>query len=340
MKQPLSDSIENYLGWRASQDFSKGTIRNERSTLTRFLAVVGNIGVHQIRDRHVTKFFEVAGQGRAAGSVRNDHQRLKVFFEWCRHTRRMDVDVDPLYGRRAPKKRHRERHRIPVTRFGELLDTAGDSDPRNRALVALLLYTLARDKEVSDLRVGDLDLDRGYVRVRVHKSRLEDDLPVSAELDREMRLWLTTYTESVGLLQDHYYLVPARSWAGTQGEHGRFESRHFIYRPQMPLNNMAKIIKPFLAAVDVPTVDQYGNNSGEGAHTIRRSGARALFDTLSSPGGYDQPLRVVQSMLHHRTQATTEIYLGITADRRTRDELLRGQNMYPDLRGTVIPLAR
>ena len=69
--------------------------------------------------------------------------------------------------------------------FGELLDAAEERDPRDRALCALLLYTLGRDSEVTDLRIRDLDLTGGWLKVRIHKTGAEDTLPVSAELDAE-----------------------------------------------------------------------------------------------------------------------------------------------------------
>lgn len=341
MKQHLNEAIADYLGWRASQDYSKGTLRNERSCLSRFMAVVGNIGVHNIKDRHVTRFFEESGKTRAASSMANDQLCLGRFFTWARHTKRMAQDNDPLYGRRLPKPRKRERYRIHVSRFPHLLEIAGASDARNRALAAVLLYTLCRDQEAADLRVGDVDLEAGYITMRVHKSRIEDRMPISAELDSELRLWLTHYTVEVGPLQDHYHLLPARKSTGLWHlETGKIGGHTCEYLPQRKMGAAGRVLRPILEEVGVPVVDMNGKNAYEGAHTLRRSGARALFDGLVAMG-YDQSLRVVQSMLHHSSQTTTEAYIGITADRRTRDDLIKGRTMYANAQsGSVISLAR
>lgn len=340
MREDLSSAVDNYLGWRASQGYSKSTLRNERSCLTRFLATVGNIGVHQIKDRHVTRFAEESGKTRAASSMANDQMCLGRFFDWARHTKRMSQDNDPMYGRRLPRAVKRERYRIHVTDFPRLLDLAEESDPRNRALTAVLLYTLCRDQEAADLRIGDVDLQAGYITMRVHKSRREDRMPISAELDQELRRWLTHYTLESGPLQDHHHLLPARKSTGLHhNELGKIAGHTCEYLPQRKMGQAGRSLKPILERLGVPMVDHHGKNTYEGAHTLRRSGARALFDHLVSIG-YDQSLRVVQSMLHHSSQVTTETYIGITADRRTRDDLIKGRCMYASPDGTVISIAR
>lgn len=334
MRQQLSDAIEDYRSWRKSQDMAKGTLANDKVILTRFLTTVGNIYVGNITERHVTQFFTEAAKTRRPSSLKNDHQILSGFFAWARHTKRMGQDADPMFGRRLPKVRQRERHRIHVSDFPRMLEIAAERDHRDRAMVALLLYTLARDIEVTGLRVGDVDLKAGHIIMRVPKSHLEDAMPISAELDHEIRLWLTAYTEAVGELQPSYFLLPKRSARLTHRDPktGRVTGVEFMYHPEERMGPAGKPLRPILEAVGVPVTDEQGKPLWEGAHTLRRSGARALFDHLAVEG-YDQPLRVVQAMLHHKSIKDTERYIGISADRRTRDELIKGQRMYPAVYG-------
>lgn len=339
MKQELSPAIEDYLRFRHSQDYSKHTLAVDRQVLKKFLATVGNIWCHQIADKHVTRHFDAATKTRAAHALGNDYGVLGRFFAWARHTGRMPVDCDPMYGRRRPQPVRKERNRVHVTDFSRLLDEAGKISPRDRALIAVLLYTLMRDSELCSLRIRDLDLQSGSLNVRVHKSRLEDRMPVSLELDREMRRWLTTYTEQVGHLDPGYFLIPARGVSPVHNELGRIAHHKSIYRPTKPVTNLARLVKPALHKIGFETVKLDGSPANEGAHTIRRSGARALFDALVD-GGYDHSLRVVQSMLHHSSVQMTERYIGITADRRSRDELVRGREMYPSTSGRVVQIAR
>lgn len=327
MRQELSPAIEDYIRFRSSQDYSKGTLNLDRQVLKRFLAINGNLWCHAITERHVERHFEEASKSRKAASLKNDHGVLVRFFKWARHTGRMAPDSDPMFGRRQPKAIVRERNRVPVTKFDHLLDEAERNEPRNRALVALMLYTLLRDGEITDLRIRDVDLEGGWLTARIHKSRLEDRVPISSELDSELRKWLTAYTKAVGVLHPHYFLVPSRAVAPVRDDGGRITHHDSHYRPEKGIRASGRVVSPILERIGFPITDENGKPCGEGAHTIRRSGARALFDDLSR-NGYDHALRIVQSVLHHASTVQTERYLGVTADRRSRDEIIRGKPMY------------
>ena len=340
MHQSLSDAIEDYERWRRSQHIGKQTIRNEASILRRFLSVNGNIQCRQIGDIHVTRHMEDAAKTRSPESMRLDHTVLATLFEWMRHTKRMASDCDPMYGRRPPRTVRKERNRLHVSAFPAVLDAAEAKTPRDRALVATIMYTLLRDQDVADLRIRDLDLNAGYLMCRIRKTRQEDRLPVSAELDTEMRKWLTHYTEQVGELKPHYYLIPRIKPVPIQGgERARFTHTLTLLRPEERFARGGKVVQAALRNAGFPVTDSDGESLREGSHTLRRSGARALFDQLVADG-YDGALRVVQAMLHHSSVEQTERYIGITADRRTRDDLLRGKQMYRFGGGEVVSLVR
>lgn len=337
MREELSPAIEAYMRHRTSQNYSKGTLKVDRQVLTKFLAVTGNIYCHQITHRHVERHFEEVSKTRQAASLKNDHGVLVRFFKWARHTGRMPVESDPMFGRRQPKAVKRERNRLHVTRFNELLEAAEERDPRDRALCALLLYTLGRDSEVTDLRIRDLDLSAGWLKVRIHKTGQEDTLPVSSELDAEMRRWLTHYAKIARGLEPWHYLVPARGVFPIKDDRGRILKHESTYRPDKKIGGAGRIVNPILEKIGFPVVDENGKPCGEGSHTIRRSGARAFFDALVE-GGYDHALRVTQSLLHHASVTMTEHYLGLSADRRSRDDIVRGKMMYSVSQENVLQL--
>lgn len=327
----LSDAIDDFILFRRSMDLAKATLRADESTLRQFMAQTGNIWVHSISTTHVAHFFTEGARTRQPQSQRNDHARLQVFFEWARKTGRMPRDHDPLYGRRVPRAAKKERRRVPVAKFPALLDAAGDRDPRDRVAIALLLYTLGRDSEISDLRIRDVALDSGYIHMRIHKTREEDLMPICAELDQELRHWLTFYSQQVGFLEPGHVLVPSRQTSPIYDNGRIVGATTHSYVPTKQAVQLAKIAKPALTAIGFMD----NNTDREGAHTIRRSGARALFDQLAA-NGYDRALRLVQSMLHHASIGTTEKYIGVTADRRSRDEIIRGQVLFPT--GDVVNL--
>lgn len=338
MREQLSDAIDNYLRFRRSQDYAENTVRSDQQVLKRFLSVNGNVWMHVIGERHVERHFEEVSRTRKNATLRNDHGVLDRFFKWARHTRRMPMDANPMFGRRQPKSIQRERNRVHVTQFPRLLDAAERRSPRDRILIALLLYTLMRDSEVTDLRLRDIDLEGGWITARIKKSRLEDRMPICEELDFELRKWLTTYTEHVGVLEPSYFLTPARDVRPIHDGRGRISGHHQGFKPLKRIATAGRIVVPVLDDIGFPVLGADGKPCGEGAHTIRRSGARALFDDLSMH--HDYASRVVQSMLHHASVKETERYLGITADRRSRDEIIRHKRMYAASDENVVRLAR
>jgi len=340
MRQELSDAIEDYLSLRKSQDYSKRTLANERTVLKRFLSVNGNLWVHQISEVHAVRHFEKASQTRSSGALQLDHTVLGQFFTWARQTRRMPQDARPLAMMRRPKARKRERMRLSPSQFPVLLDIASEIGARERAIVATLLYTLARDQEIANIRIADVSLETGYIRTQVTKSYTEDMMPICSELDAELRTWLSQYAATVGHLHPHYYLLPRRRSVGlVKAERGLIVGHNWAYVPEAKIGRLGRVVGNVLERYGWEMVDPVsGRRNMEGAHTIRRSGARALFDRLVD-GGYDRSLRIVQSMLHHASLAQTEHYIGITADQRSRDDILRGQIMFPVDNENVLQLS-
>lgn len=338
-RQQLTEAVDTYVRFRETNNYSRNTVKMDRQVLTRFLATAGNIYCHSISGQHVTAYFEAVAPTRGAASQSLDHTVLKGFFAWCRGTKRMAVDQDPMFGRRRPQPMTVERYRVPVHEFGRLLDLAEERTPRDRMLCAMILYTFMRDSEVTSLRIGDIDLDGGWILATIHKSKLQDRVPICSELDSELRAWLTHYTEVVGYLDPGYFLIPSR-WGSPIFEPGSnkiigHESR---YKPTKALAGAgARVVNPILSKMGVSLTDSQGKSKKEGAHTLRRSGARAFFDELVE-NGYDHGLRIVQSMLHHASIKDTERYIGITADRRSRDEIVRGRTMYARAGENVVPL--
>lgn len=340
-QQLLEEARQDYYHWKKVSGVSPNTLKNIDHTLRRLMACSGNIYCHQITERTVQRFLEEMSRTQQSSTVANHFGILGGFLDWCRHTKRVKGDHDPMYGMRSPKRIKKERERVNPAHFPEILEAAGRRSPRDRAAVAVLLYTLARDSEAREFRIGDVDLESGYILARITKSHLEDRVPICAELDTELRSWLTYYTSRVGPLQPHYRLLPARRPPAIRDETtGQFSpSDSEVLRPTDRVATLSRVVNPALADIGFTVTTPGQRQVYEGAHTLRRSGARALFDRLVSES-YDGALRVVQSMLHHSSVQTTEHYLGITSDRHARDQLIKGRPMYARPTGDVVRLAR
>jgi integrase len=328
----LSDAIEQYLAFQKSNGLRPATIRSHGHILRRLYLVAGDVYPASINDAHINAYFQTSAASRAAASLGIDHSTLNRFFAWCIRSRLIRSQDNPMAGRKAPKPMPVERDRVAMKDFPRLLDAAGSHHPRDRIVVALGLYLFLRGSEVCDLRIGDLSLDAGEIRTRMFKTSEVDVMPISEELDTELRVWLRYYSTEQGPLNPSWFLAPAKrppKWAGgnTRGL-DRITDRLLV--PLRKIVKVEDIPKRALEDIGYQIRGTDGVSRREGMHTLRRSGARARFDTLRDRG-YDGALRHVQTMLHHKNSTETERYIGLTLDRVKRNELVKGLPMYPSL---------
>jgi integrase len=350
----LSEAVEDYLNLRRAR-FSRSTVQNETFVLRRFVANVGDIQVRHLRPEHVEKWFYGVNGVMSGHRTRDGHDRegvqasthnyyrsrLKSFFGYCSQrglTRNVLLQqVTPM---RLPIK---DRLQPGPEMLWVMLE--GEQCPRDRAILATAMNTGLRSSSITDLRVGDVDLDNLTLHVRIPKSKMEDSMPMTSDLANELRHWLVTYrtnciqAESPVEVLDTHYLFPGRTgpryrWR-TQPDGRRVQYQvPSRWRPEGPARKIHEVAQAALHRVGLPTTH-------EGIHTIRRAVARLYFDELVHAGGYDGALRQVSSLLHHSNSVTTERYLGLSRERRARDESLRGKSLLgprPGSGATVTPI--
>lgn len=345
----IADAVEDYLTYRRSR-FADTTVTQEGYVLRRFAEAIGNIQIRHLHADHVTDWFYGSG-GLMQAHVTRDRRarepiqasthnyyrnRLASFFRYCaqRGWLRDDLlrEVTPMTMLR------RERLQPGPRKLLDLLDVA--ATPRDRAYIAVGINTALRSNEMLRIRVRDIDLAAGSLFVTISKTNEEDVLPVSADLDGELRRWLVTYQKDLGRrLDSDDFLFPARRGGRYQWHRESDGTRERTRTPQSwapdrPMTHAARVVQEALAAVGLPT-------RGEGSHTLRRGVARAMFDDLTTQVGYDAALRTVSALLHHKSAATTEHYLGLSSERQRRDEALRGKpflSRMVDRDANVLPL--
>jgi integrase len=272
--------------------------------------------------RHAEKFqTQLMVAGRKPATINNRLDMLSSFSRWLVANQMCPAHFTATV-RTVPVPK-RARLRIPVTEFQRLLDMT--DRPDRRIAVALGLFLFVRSGEMQTLRVGDVDLQQGTVSVVVHKTNDFDEMPICAELDVELRQWLMVYAHDIGRpLHPGDYLVP-----GSANRPGWMERPEVgNYRPDRIMRKPFAHIQPALKACG------YEVRAGEGMHTLRRSGARALYDALvegriGDPAARDDALRQVMTMLHHASVQTTEHYIGLERDRQKRDLTIKGKSFLP-----------
>lgn len=331
----LEDAAEAYLLHRKTQ-VAHNTWLADQAALTRLVRLLGStVEVRAVAAPDIDRYVaDMAGCNPSSRNLRV--RKIKQFFDYAQ--RRGWVTENPVE-RRPEREVEADPLFIPRERFPELL--AGAGNPRDRAVVACGLYLFLRGGEMQTLRVSDIQ--PGFTRIKTtqHKTGGRDVMPVCAELGQELRSYLRWYTDKVPDLDGQAYLLPAtrrvmvmpHSYPG-DGKFRRFEGEDRVI-PHVPVPKPHRIIQRALEGIGMPTFRQ-------GGHTLRRSGARALFDRLREEEGVDGALQTVKSMLHHESVTMTERYLGVTPERDRRDTRLAGKPMFDTGHpvDNVVPLRR
>ena len=335
-RKPLvSEARKEYEYHLIARGLAPNTIKTAVQVLNRWITINGDIRVDQIRGPQIDRFF---AQGGWAPKTQNLYLSILKggFFPFCRRMGYMPKDFDPTEGWRNVRTQASEKLWIPVEEFPALLDACDNT--RDRAVLALGMYTFMRGGEIKTLRVQDIDLRNFTMTIQRWKTKEADVLPITMELAKELDAWMRDYKRKMGFtLRPEWFLVPARTCTVPIWDYDRrvvvSHSEESALKPTVPLGKPYDCVKRALRTLGY-------DDLGAGVHVLRRSGARALFDRLRNEG-YDGALRRVASMLGHKETKTTEIYLGLSLEREQRNELLAGQYMFPQAKqATVVALKK
>lgn len=213
----LSESLDQYLSIRAAH-LAPTTLANDQALLRKFVREVGDPQTHLLTAQKVESWFAQEALRQKASSYNKVRTRVQGFTAFC--TRRGWLTSDPLAEVRTRRVQRVERLRLSANQLRELV--ANTDNPRDRAMLATACNTGLRASDLTGLRIGDVDLDGGLIRVAIKKTGDLDWLPITADLEPELRTYLRWYTEqrmpNAVDLQD--FLFPAlgpifTSWEGT-----------------------------------------------------------------------------------------------------------------------------
>jgi integrase len=330
VKHTLDDLITAWCRSQESQGLARNTVRNRELHLRALMALVGNIQINNLERRHVDGYFThcmTKPRPLQPLSLNKHKESLDAFFVWAVANRYLAADRNPMAGRRKFKAVPKDRLLIPASDFPRLLDSA--PHPRDRIVVALGLYLFPRQSEIRSMRIKDVDLERGYVHMKNHKSSSADDMPSAWSWTRRSDVAEVLRRASAaapGLPLRAGQALPPRRRAAEPGQRRQVQLVTELI-PNRPMGEMHDAVQRTLEAAGYQIKDENGRSNYEGSHTLRRSGARALYDRLLDDG-HDGAIRVVQAMLHHSSVSMTEHYLGMKLDQARRDKLLKGQRMF------------
>ncbi len=185
----------------------------------------------------------------------------------------------------TPRKWHRLPDTLHRRQVEALLSAPQPGEPffaRDRAILELLYATGLRVSELAFLRVGDLNLDVGYLRC-LGKGGRERVVPIGSKAIEALRLYLAGLREVLtGGAREHDRLFLSRTGKG------------------MDRTNIWRLVNRYALAAGIP--------GPIGPHTLRHCFATHLLE-----GGAD--LRILQELLGHANVATTQIYTHVDSTR-------------------------
>lgn len=330
-RRRIREAVREYLDYNRANGLAEGTIGTRRTAFNKMEEVLGDIYVHSIEPQMMTRVWTRCGRDRSQNALRVDYQTFKGFFEWCEDMKYRQRFESPFRHIKRPKTIKKERNRVPEEQFQDLMGAAQEYDGLwARMFVAKGLYILGRKVEMNHIQIGDINRDEG-IRLFRSKTGDGDRMPIADEFQEELDEYFEWYRwiTDTKKLDPSWYLVPRFTRPTFVPGSNKEMHRGFI-RPDVMLAQDAgtRITKIALEAIGFPLRDaETGRSNNEGAHTLRRSGARALYNNLVEMG-HDGAMRTVQQMLGHVKMSQTEEYIGLTLDRKIRNDLIHGKVMY------------
>lgn len=322
----LSAAIAEFTAHLRAKRRAKNTIDGYVYVLQRALGVWGDLSTDAIEPGHIDRFFAA---GNWAESTQNQYlATLRVFFKWARNARYMAPDHDPTVQWESVRVRNKDRFRLSPDQFYPLMDAC--THPRDRAVVAIALFTFLRGSEIATLRWRDVDFTNARLHAVHHKTKLEDAKPISAELREELVRWQNWYRQDQGTILPDWFLVPAKGpdfylQDPVTRKLTRDNRKPARLKPETRLGKPYEVVQRALKALGIDT-------KGEGVHTIRRSGGAARFNELRGSEGSDFAIMELASILGHSDVRTTQRYIGWNIAREQRNEAIAGKPMFPSLK--------
>lgn len=323
----LQEAVSGYLIRREKQT-ARSTFVNDRSLFLRFQKFIGgNPYMVSITADQVWDFFYSGSENALSSTLAETtfnlaYGRMGHFIRYCEKRGLVrTLLLDGITYKQVPEQNQR---RFTATELVHLCTAT--KQPQERILIALACNTALRISDITSLRLSTrdakgvllpetptLDLDQGWLHVRISKTGKCDSLPITTELDTELRAWLTHYATVYGKpLEPDMLLVPSKvgSYWGSDFD--------FQYRPYTQITTVESKYRRAVQDAGLPFT------KGNGFHTLRRSFARVFYEELKRLGHPD-PIRPVQASLHHAKPEMTYHYIGVALDREFRNEVLRSK---------------
>jgi site-specific recombinase XerD len=286
-------AAERFFDFFTSNIQNKHTRRAYFNAACRFSEFCAKHGVHdlaRVKPVHVAGYVESLRKGFAKPTIKQHLAAIRMLFDWL--VVGQIIEVNPAHAVRGPKHVV-TKGRTPVLNREEArallssIDTSTLTGLRDRALIAVMIYTFARVGAVLQMKVGDYFSQgrRGWVRLH-EKGGKEHEAPCVPKLEA----YLDAYIAAAGIGNDKDGPLFRTT--------GRFTGRPHRMTQQDGYRMIQRRAR------------QAGIKTRIGNHSMRATG---ITDYLKSDG----TLEHAQTMAAHSSPRTTKLY-----DRRNDETAL------------------
>jgi len=180
----------DHLGYeRRLSPLTRKHYRRDLAALAAYCDEVGIARWADIDSEHIRAFSAACyRRGLSARSIQRRLSAARTFFRYL--LREKHVQRNPVESVPAPKSGKRLPGNLDADRMARLLDLPGDGPivDRDRAILELLYSSGLRLAELTDLDVGDIDVQDATVRV-TGKGNKDRIVPVGRQALRALALW-------------------------------------------------------------------------------------------------------------------------------------------------------
>jgi len=295
-----------FLEFFTAQIRNPNTRRAYGRDVTQFLdwcAGQGVRGLGEIHTLHVAAYVELLTQSHAAPTAKRHLSAIRRLFDWL--VVGQVVPANPAMSVRGPKHSQREGVTpiLSPEEARQLMTSIGDAtliDLRDRALIALMVYSFARVGAATGMKVEDVYVQQRRLWVRLHeKGGKLHKMPCHHTLEAYLDAWL----DASGLRAEPKAPLFPTFRRGT----GRRVGGGELTRTAMSQPDAFAMVRRRAAAAGIET--KIGN------HTFRGTGLTAYL----SNGG---TLEKAREMANHADPRTTQLY-DRRRDQVTLDEVER-----------------
>ena len=273
----LVDGFMMYL--KVERHLSANTLEAYGKDLSRFISIIGNVSPKALTREHFEQYITSIAADLSPRSVSRNISAVRTFFKFLVSeniikTNPLRLIDGPRFGRSLPKF-------LSIEETDRLLSCPDSVSPkglRDKAMLELLYATGVRVSELITIKITQVNLERGFVRI-MGKGSKERVVPMGDKAINAIKEYLESGREKFVKTKTESFLF--------LNNNGTAMTRQGFWK----------------------NIRNYGLISGISGtispHVLRHSFATHLLE-----GGAD--LRAVQMMLGHADIATTQVYTHVS----------------------------